>query len=146
MFRFLFQNFRSILDGKVRGTFSNINPSATSHADWQDNGAREISTAIRGYGYLAGPCRSLLGETELKVMFEDIAQRSEQLYLSSEQVCCALSHSAHRFVSRSHPLLRAATRGHCPSAQLHRCHFQYHPRAATGCVLKYSPFLCTGKC
>ena len=45
-----------------------------------------MAIAIRGFGCLAGPCGMLFGPDQVKLMFEDVAQRSEQLYFSNDQV------------------------------------------------------------
>lgn len=64
MFTFLFGEFHRMLESK-------------------DGSTREMSIAIRGYGYLAAPCRMLLPEAELKILFRDLARRCDHIYLNA---------------------------------------------------------------
>jgi DNA-dependent protein kinase catalytic subunit len=67
-FKFLFSKFHGLLQ---MATDSN----------------RDLAIAIRGFGYLAEACRLLMTESDLKLMFELIAGRSEQLYSSTSGEC-----------------------------------------------------------
>ena len=50
------------------------------------SGSKELSIAIRGYGYLAAPCRMLLDEKNLLLMFNDMADRSQHIYFGKDDV------------------------------------------------------------
>ena len=82
MFKFLFQNFRAIMDAKVSRLRQDI---LAYSCIIQDGSMREVAVAIRGYGSLAGPCFLLLGENDLLTMLEDVAQRCDQIYFSNDQ-------------------------------------------------------------
>ncbi|XP_065898419.1 DNA-dependent protein kinase catalytic subunit-like isoform X2 [Dysidea avara] len=41
---------------------------------------REIAVAIRGYGHFAAPCRHFMKQEDIQFMFNDIIQRSEQVF------------------------------------------------------------------
>lgn len=75
IFQFLFLKSREIMEAD----------GAAAGQDKQSVSMREMSIAIRMYGYMAAPCRLLLSESDLKMMFKDIAQRSEQQIFSSSE-------------------------------------------------------------
>ena len=51
-----------------------LNDPSSSH--------RDISLAIKGYGYLAAPCKIFLNTEDVKFMFNEMIQRSEQIFFS----------------------------------------------------------------
>ncbi|CAH1795617.1 unnamed protein product, partial [Owenia fusiformis] len=66
-FKFFIQKFREVMD----------NPNSTG---------KEVSIATRGYGFFAAPCRIFLSEEDVKFMFNEMIQRSEQIYFSNNEV------------------------------------------------------------
>nr|QOY44576.1 DNA-dependent protein kinase catalytic subunit [Alvinella pompejana] len=62
IFMFFMEEFRKIMD----------NPESSS---------KEISLAIHGYGYFATPCRIFLSQDDVKFMFTEVMQRSEQMLI-----------------------------------------------------------------
>eukprot|EP00043_Microstomoeca_roanoka_P020233 m.242128 g.242128 ORF g.242128 m.242128 type:complete len:4198 (+) comp17134_c0_seq1:181-12774(+) len=48
----------------------------------EEAGHRATAIAIRGYGYLAEPCRLLCGLEDLKLMSDDLARRCQLLYFN----------------------------------------------------------------
>ncbi|KAI8501204.1 hypothetical protein Bbelb_212990, partial [Branchiostoma belcheri] len=64
VFKFFIREFRTIIDTTEAGT-------------------REMSIAVRGYGFFAAPCKMFLSESDVKFMFSEMMQRSEQLYFGT---------------------------------------------------------------
>ncbi|XP_065180580.1 DNA-dependent protein kinase catalytic subunit-like [Sycon ciliatum] len=52
----------------------------------QESDTKEISIAIRGYGYFAEPCRRFMTSKDLQFMFNDMIQRSEHLFVTEEDL------------------------------------------------------------
>ncbi|XP_022110985.1 DNA-dependent protein kinase catalytic subunit-like isoform X2 [Acanthaster planci] len=67
VFRFFVKRFRDIID----------NPQSDTRA---------LSSAVRGYGYFAAPCKLFMTDDDVKFMFTEMIQRSEQLYLQQGEV------------------------------------------------------------
>nr|XP_006812076.1 PREDICTED: DNA-dependent protein kinase catalytic subunit-like [Saccoglossus kowalevskii] len=67
IFKAFIRKFRSIIDNRESGT-------------------REICIAIKGYGLFAAPCKLFLSEDDVKFMFNEMIQRSEQLYFSQNEL------------------------------------------------------------
>ncbi|XP_070581112.1 DNA-dependent protein kinase catalytic subunit-like [Ptychodera flava] len=67
IFKSFVKKFRSIIDDVTSGT-------------------REISIAIKGYGLLAAPCKLFLSEDDVMFMFNEMIQRSEQLYFNQSEL------------------------------------------------------------
>ncbi|XP_071796803.1 DNA-dependent protein kinase catalytic subunit-like [Asterias amurensis] len=67
VFRFFVQRFRGVID----------NPHSS---------ARSLSSAIRGYGFFAAPCKLFMTEDDVRFMFNEMMQKSEQLYLQQGEV------------------------------------------------------------
>ncbi|XP_028413162.1 DNA-dependent protein kinase catalytic subunit-like [Dendronephthya gigantea] len=67
IFKYFIKEFRRII---------NSNESLT----------REISIAIRGYGYFAKPCKVFLKDEDIKYMFTSIIQMSEQMYFNDSEL------------------------------------------------------------
>lgn len=50
--------------------------------DDKSSGHREMAVAVRGYGYFAAPCRLFMSDADVRYMFTEMMQRSQQLFLS----------------------------------------------------------------
>eukprot|EP00048_Salpingoeca_helianthica_P009248 m.132741 g.132741 ORF g.132741 m.132741 type:complete len:3967 (+) comp14817_c0_seq1:97-11997(+) len=70
-------------DRNARSMFSFLFSEFHTKLEAPESTPREISIAIRGYGYLAAPCRMLLPEAELKILFRDLARRCDHIYLNA---------------------------------------------------------------
>ncbi|XP_071815133.1 DNA-dependent protein kinase catalytic subunit-like [Apostichopus japonicus] len=57
-----------------------------SSIDNTDSGLKSWATAIRGYGFFASPCKAFCGENDVKFMFSEMIQRSEQLFLQDSNI------------------------------------------------------------
>ncbi|XP_074649158.1 DNA-dependent protein kinase catalytic subunit-like [Tubulanus polymorphus] len=51
----------------------------------KDSSSKKVSLAIRGYGYFAAPCKLFLTNDDVKFMFTEMIQRSEQLFFSQPE-------------------------------------------------------------
>ncbi|XP_068717854.1 DNA-dependent protein kinase catalytic subunit-like isoform X1 [Montipora capricornis] len=67
LFKYFIKKFQSIID------------SASSDT-------KQTSIAIRGYGYFSKPCKLILPPGDVKVMFSQMMQRSEQIYLRQDEL------------------------------------------------------------
>ncbi|XP_072043666.1 DNA-dependent protein kinase catalytic subunit-like [Amphiura filiformis] len=67
VFKYFIQKFRGIID----------NPQSDTKA---------LSSAIKGYGFFAAPCKLFMSEDDVKFMFTEMIQRSEQLYLQQGDI------------------------------------------------------------
>ncbi|KAL9956083.1 hypothetical protein ACROYT_G037506 [Oculina patagonica] len=67
MFKYFIKTFRAIID------------SASSDT-------RQMSIAIRGYGYFSKPCKLFMQAEDVKFMFSEMMQRSEQIYLRQDEL------------------------------------------------------------
>ncbi len=67
VFKFFVQRFRKVIES----------PHST---------ARALSSAIRGYGFFAAPCKLFMTEDDVRFMFNEMMQKSEQLYLQQGEV------------------------------------------------------------
>ncbi|KAK2178223.1 hypothetical protein NP493_553g02004 [Ridgeia piscesae] len=66
-FEFFIREFRRIMDS----------PQSSS---------KEISLAIKGYGFFAAPCKIFLSVDDVKFMFNEMMQRSEQVFFGQSEV------------------------------------------------------------
>ncbi|KAI0227633.1 DNA-dependent protein kinase catalytic subunit [Lamellibrachia satsuma] len=66
-FKFFIKEFRRIMDS----------PQSNS---------KEISLAIKGYGFFAAPCKIFLSVEDVKFMFNEMMQRSEQVFFGQTEV------------------------------------------------------------
>ncbi|XP_067044034.1 DNA-dependent protein kinase catalytic subunit-like isoform X2 [Acropora muricata] len=67
LFKYFVKKFQSIID------------SASSDT-------KQTSIAIRGYGYFAKPCKLILPPGDVNVMFSQMMERSEQIYLRQDEL------------------------------------------------------------
>ncbi|XP_077979786.1 DNA-dependent protein kinase catalytic subunit-like [Glandiceps talaboti] len=66
--------------------FKNFIKKFHSIIDNPNSNTKEISIAIKGYGLFAGPCKLFLSEDDVKFMFNEMIQRSEQLYFNQSDL------------------------------------------------------------
>ncbi|CAI8051259.1 DNA-dependent protein kinase catalytic subunit [Geodia barretti] len=64
VFRDFIKKFRAIIDNPV-------------------SGHRELTVAIKGYGYFAAPCKLFMKSEDINFMFGEMVQRSEHLFFTS---------------------------------------------------------------
>ncbi|XP_022778667.1 DNA-dependent protein kinase catalytic subunit-like isoform X5 [Stylophora pistillata] len=67
MFMYFIKTFRRIIDSVLSDT-------------------RQMAIAVRGYGYFSKPCKLFMQADDVRFMFSEIMQRSEQFYLSQSDL------------------------------------------------------------
>ncbi|EDV28309.1 uncharacterized protein TRIADDRAFT_20924, partial [Trichoplax adhaerens] len=72
----------SYVDNQTINNFTNLFflKKFRSIIDSGSSDAKELAIAIRGYGYFAAPCKTLLKKDDVRFMTMDLLQRSEQLF------------------------------------------------------------------